>query len=204
MGGHWALCLAQQPELPISSTVVFYAARNGDFRQSQSRFLFHFAEEDQWVSAASVRRMKKSLEAAGKGFTCYDYPGTTHWFFENDCRDAFHPSAATLAWERTLKFLQASQEVGGIQAKGKTLPRELRIDRAIYLVDDEAKTYRYLRNPEWVSLPPEENEANKRAIDGYRRIFRDGQTKTYRRAEHPRWLTTPSTWAFKSAASLCF
>jgi hypothetical protein len=82
--------------------------------------------------------------------------------------------------------LQASQDFGGIQTKGKKLLRELRIDRAIYLVDDEAKTYRYLRrNPEWVGLPPEENEANKRAIDGYKRIFRDGQTKAYKRAEHP-------------------
>jgi carboxymethylenebutenolidase len=186
MGGHWALWLAQRPELPISSTVVFYAARNGDFRQSRSRFLFHFAEEDEWVSVASVRKMKKSLEAAGKDVACYDYPGTTHWFFENDRRDAFHPSAAALAWERTLKFLQASQDVGGIQTKGKKLPRELRIDRAIYLVDDEAKTYRYLRrNPEWVGLPPEDNEANRRAIDGYKRIFRDGQTKAYKRAVHP-------------------
>lgn len=91
-----------------------------------------------------------------------------------------------LAWERTLIFLQASQDVGGILVKGKKLPRELRIDRAVYLVDDVAKTYRYLRrNQEWVGLPPEENESNKRTIDGYRRVFRDGQTKRYRRTERP-------------------
>lgn len=104
MGGHWALWLAQRPTLPIASTVVFYAARNGDYRRSQSRFLFHFAEKDEWVSAASVRKMKKTLEAAGKDVACYDYPDTTHWFFESDRQDAFHPSAATLAWERTLSF----------------------------------------------------------------------------------------------------
>lgn len=105
---------------------------------------------------------------------------------ERDRQDAFHPGAATLAWERTLKFLRTTLELGGIPTKERKLPSELRIDRAIYLVNDEAKTYRYLRrNPEWESLPGEENESNKRAIDGYRRIFRDGQTKTCKRADHP-------------------
>ncbi len=117
MGGHWALWLAQRPELPIAATVVFYAARNGDFRPSQSRFCFHFTDKDEWVSAVSVRKMKKSLEAAGKDVVCYDYPGTTHWFFETDRQDAFQPSAATLAWERTLKFLQESLKVGGVPTK---------------------------------------------------------------------------------------
>jgi hypothetical protein len=66
------------------------------------------------------------------------------------------------------------------------MTRELNIDRAIYFVDDETKSYRYLRrNPEWENLSPEENEANKKAIDGYRRIFRDGKSKTYKRTDHP-------------------
>lgn len=60
MGGHWALWLSQRPELPISSTVVFYAARNGDFTKSHSRFLFHFAENDEWVSVPGVKKMKKA------------------------------------------------------------------------------------------------------------------------------------------------
>ncbi len=59
--------------------------------------------------------------------------------------------------------------------------RELMIDRAIYLVDDQARSYRFLkRNPAWKSLAPQENEANKRQIDGYTRFFRDGRTKTFR------------------------
>jgi hypothetical protein len=62
----------------------------------------------------------------------------------------------------------------------------MKIDRAIYLIDDEIKTYRYLRrNLEWRKLTSEENEANKRSIDGYTRVFRNGQTKTYKRSEHP-------------------
>lgn len=61
------------------------------------------------------------------------------------------------------------------------MPRELRIDRAIYLVDDENRTYRFLRrNLEWENLPPDENDSHKRQIDDYTRIFRDGHTKTFR------------------------
>ena len=92
----------------VAATVIFYAARNGDFTQSNSSFLFHFAENDEWVSAASVRKLKKSLEAAGKNASYYDYPATHHWFFESDQPDAFHREAAALAWKRTLVFLKDS------------------------------------------------------------------------------------------------
>ena len=64
MGGHWAYWLAQRPELPIAATVTFYAARNGDYGESHSHFLAHLAETDEWVSAAGVRKLEKSLAAA--------------------------------------------------------------------------------------------------------------------------------------------
>jgi carboxymethylenebutenolidase len=105
MGGHWALWLAQRPELPIDASVIFYAARNGDFTQSHSRFLFHFAENDEWVSAVSVKKLKRSLETAGKDAIYVNYPGTSHWFFESDRSDAFNREAAASAWKRTLAFL---------------------------------------------------------------------------------------------------
>ena len=99
MGGHWALWLAQRPELPIAATVIFYAARNGDFTRSNSRFLFHFAENDEWVSAASVRKLRKNFEAAGRNASYCDYPGTHHWFFESDRPEAFHREAAAFGVE---------------------------------------------------------------------------------------------------------
>lgn len=105
MGGHWALWLAQRPELPVVATVVFYAARNGDFTHSNSSFLFHFADNDEWVSAASVKKLKKNLELSGRSASYFDYPGTGHWFFESDRSEAFHPEAAVVAWKRTIAFL---------------------------------------------------------------------------------------------------
>lgn len=106
MGGHWALWLAQQPGLPIGATVTYYGARSGDFGHSSGPCLGHFAQTDEWVSAASRTKLKKSLEAAGRVATFHVYPGTNHWFSEPDRPDVYNPQAAELAWERTVEFLR--------------------------------------------------------------------------------------------------
>jgi hypothetical protein len=57
----------------------------------------------------------------------------------------------------------------------------LKIDRALYEVDDATKTYRYYgRNPDWQKLSKEENMRNKKHIDGYIRVFPDGRKKLFR------------------------
>jgi carboxymethylenebutenolidase len=108
MGGHWALWLSQQEELPLAATVAFYAARGGDYSRTRSSFLCHFAEDDDWVSASAVKKLVRQLDAAGVSSTIHQYPGTRHWFFESDRTDSFEPRAAELAWKRTLRFLGAS------------------------------------------------------------------------------------------------
>jgi carboxymethylenebutenolidase len=70
--------------------------------------LAHFAETDEWVSAASVRNLEKSLCKAGRAFEFYTDPDTGHCFFEDDRSDAFEPEAAALAWTRTMDFLKKS------------------------------------------------------------------------------------------------
>lgn len=105
MGGHWALWLAQRPELPIAATVTFYACRNGDYSRTKSSFLCHFAESDPWVSDRAKRRLLRSFERDEVDARSFEYPGTHHWFFESDRKDVFHRRAARLAWTRTLRFL---------------------------------------------------------------------------------------------------
>jgi carboxymethylenebutenolidase len=105
LGGYWALWLAEQQECPVAATVVFYGTRNGNYAASRSAFQFHFAESDEYVSTSGIKNQQKSLKAAGKEAEYYTYPGTTHWFFENDRPDAYHAVAAELAWTRTVEFL---------------------------------------------------------------------------------------------------
>ena len=57
----------------------------------------------------------------------------------------------------------------------------LKIDRALYEVDDGTKTYRYYgRNKNWQKLIPGENQTNKKHIDSYTRVFTDGRRKVFR------------------------
>lgn len=64
------------------------------------------------------------------------------------------------------------------------MTKTMKIDKALYEVDDEKRTYRHFgRNLDWKRLSKEENERNKRHIDGYTRIFRSGRTKTFRYKE---------------------
>ena len=63
----------------------------------------------------------------------------------------------------------------------KNMTKILKIDRALYEVDDKTKTYRFLgRNLNWKNLSEDENERNKKHIDGYTRTFRDGTMKVFK------------------------
>lgn len=71
--------------------------------------------------------------------------------------------------------------LSGFSPRGYTIRmRSVKIDRAIYLVDDATKTYRYSRpNPFWKKLDLAENDRNKKSIHGYVRVFRNSETKRY-------------------------
>lgn len=57
----------------------------------------------------------------------------------------------------------------------------LKIDRALYDVNDETRTYKYYgRNLDWRNLSKEENIENKKHLDSYIRLFSDGRKKTFR------------------------
>jgi carboxymethylenebutenolidase len=105
MGGHWALWLSAHSKLPITATVTFYGARGGDYAGSRAAYQGHFAEQDDWVSAAARARLRKCLEAANCPSELHVYPGARHWFFEEDRPDAYDKHAAALAWQRTRAFL---------------------------------------------------------------------------------------------------
>lgn len=106
LGASYALNLSAADPEHIRHVVIFYGTGGGDFSKSRAVYLGHFAEEDQYEPASDVAWVEEALKAAGRPVTFYHYPGTGHWFFEPDRRQAYNEEAANLAWDRTLAFLR--------------------------------------------------------------------------------------------------
>lgn len=106
LGGAYALDTSVTLAEQIAAVVTFYASYPGlDYRSAKAAYLCHFAEHDPFESAESVAQMEQSLQAAGRPITTYTYPGTKHWFFEEN-RPEYDAQAAHLSWEHTIAFLQ--------------------------------------------------------------------------------------------------
>lgn len=105
LGAYWALWLSTQTPTEVAAAVPFYGIRNGDYKKTRAAFLGHFAETDKWAPLISVRKLEKQMRFAGREVTFHIYPGTKHWFFEEDRPDAYNPRAARQAWKRTVNFL---------------------------------------------------------------------------------------------------
>ena len=105
LGGAYALDMSVTLAEEIAAVVTFYAAYTGpDYSRASAAYLCHFAQDDPFESAESVAEMEQELQAAGRPVTVHTYPGTKHWFFEEN-RPEYDALAARLAWERTIAFL---------------------------------------------------------------------------------------------------
>ena len=105
LGGAYALDMSVNLPEEIAAVVTFYASYSGlDYSSAKAAYLCHFAEDDPFEPAEAVAEMQQELKAAGKQFTICTYPGTRHWFFEEN-RPEYNAGAARLAWERTIEFL---------------------------------------------------------------------------------------------------
>ncbi len=108
LGAYYALDLSNAVSERIRSVVVFYGTGPEDFSNSRADYLGHFAENDPYEPKSNVDNLEARLRGAGRPATFHIYPGTGHWFFEPDRKDAYNEAAAKLAWDRTLDFLKQS------------------------------------------------------------------------------------------------
>ncbi len=105
LGGAYALDMSVTLAEEIAAVVTFYDSYPGlDYSRAKATYLLHFAEDDPFKPAESVAEMEQELQAAGRPVTVYTYPGTKHWFMEEN-RPEYDAGAARLAWERTIAFL---------------------------------------------------------------------------------------------------
>ncbi len=106
MGASWALWLAARAAEHVAAVSAFYGTQTIDFAGTQAAVQGHFAETDRFVDSDERAELEAHLHLVGVEPEFHTYPGTSHWFFEAD-REAYHPQAAELAYERTVAFLHA-------------------------------------------------------------------------------------------------
>ncbi len=104
-GAAYALLLSTLQPDEVAAVVVFYGTYIPDFGAAKAAYLGHFAPEDEYEPRDGIEALQAALSEAGRPVSFYFYPGTTHWFMEEDRPDAYRPEAASLAWQRTLAFL---------------------------------------------------------------------------------------------------
>lgn len=108
MGASWALWAATRFPDHVAAAVAFYGTQDIDFSPARAAFQGHFAEIDEFESDDDVNYLEAQLRLAGHPVVDFHrYPGTGHWFVEEDRPAAYVPGAADLAWGRTVDFLHA-------------------------------------------------------------------------------------------------
>jgi len=107
MGAAWSLLLSTLKPESVGAVVVFYGTYPVDFSKAQASYLGHYAPDDEWETPADVRATEEKIRGAGREVTFHFYPGTKHWFFEENRPMEFKRDAADLAWKRTLEFLDS-------------------------------------------------------------------------------------------------
>ncbi len=106
LGAAFALRLSATRPHDVAAVVAFYGTSGGKFDKAEAAYLGHFAEHDPYESATGVASLEKRLRDAQRPVEFFTYPGTGHWFFEDDQPSAYNAAAAQKAWDRTLRFLQ--------------------------------------------------------------------------------------------------
>lgn len=77
-------------------------------RFAGKRAMIHCSEEDGTSAAEPIQTAVAAIEQAGGTVTVFDYPGTSHAFFNDDRPEAYDGVAAEEAWSRTLNLLRAT------------------------------------------------------------------------------------------------
>src|SRR2546426_1676934 len=106
-GAAWSLLLSTLKPEKVGAVVVFYGSYTMDFSKAEASFLGHFSPEDEWEPIGDVRATEEKIRGAGREVSFHFYPGTKHWFFEENRPVEYNQDASDLAWKRTLELLDS-------------------------------------------------------------------------------------------------
>lgn len=105
MGAAWTLIVASAVPDQVGVLVMFYGNEGVDYGKITAKVMGHYCVEDEWEPTEFVDNTFAEFAKAGVDATRHTYPGTAHWFVEED-RPEYDSAAAQLAWDRTFTFLK--------------------------------------------------------------------------------------------------
>ena len=105
MGGSLGLWASVRRAALVGAVVSFYGTQQIDFAGSNSSYLIHYAEDDDYITDDEAAFMEATMGLESLPVEVITYPGTRHGFCEPDS-ETFDPEAFELAWARTIEFLQ--------------------------------------------------------------------------------------------------
>ncbi|MDH7512233.1 MAG: dienelactone hydrolase family protein [Clostridiales bacterium] len=90
----------------LAAAVPFYGSQPAaeDVPKIKAAILIHYAENDERINAG-IPAFEEALKKASIEYKIYMYEGASHAFFNDTNPSRYHKEAATLAWERTIAFL---------------------------------------------------------------------------------------------------
>ncbi|MCC2977823.1 dienelactone hydrolase family protein [Sphingomonas sp. PL-96] len=107
-GGAFVNRLAVAAGPALNAGVAYYgpAPDPSEASRVQAPLLLHYAGRDARVNATGLP-WAKALQAAGKQVEAHVYPDVDHAFNNDTSKERYNPTAAKLAWDRTIAFLHA-------------------------------------------------------------------------------------------------
>jgi carboxymethylenebutenolidase len=108
MGGALSLYAASK-NLDVSACVIFYGGHpkvQPDLPALEAQVLGLYAENDGFVTVASVQDLERKLKGLGKDCKFHIYPGVDHGFFNDERPQVYNKAAADDAWKRTIDFFR--------------------------------------------------------------------------------------------------
>jgi carboxymethylenebutenolidase len=98
-GASYAVLLESLHPGALDRLVLFYGGSDMDLAATQARIQGHFAENDSYEPLEGVKKISlPNVEV-------HIYPGTGHWFVEENRPKEYNAAAARLAWQRAFSFL---------------------------------------------------------------------------------------------------
>ena len=110
MGFCWGGGMANQMAVhspDLAAAVPFYGSQPApeDVPRIKAALLLHYAGLDERINRG-IPAFEAALKDASVEYTLYMYEGAQHAFHNDTNADRYHPEAARLAWQRTIRFLK--------------------------------------------------------------------------------------------------